>query len=136
LFRQGGYAYVYHIYGLYDCFNVVTEEEGIGSCVLVRAAKPVSGLAWMWAKRFPGLPCTSSRFPQLLSGPGRLCAGLGITKKQHNGISLLTGELTICTNPADPPPQVAASHRIGITKARERLWRFTIAGSPYLSLTP
>ncbi|MBR1672264.1 MAG: DNA-3-methyladenine glycosylase, partial [Fretibacterium sp.] len=76
-FGMGGYAYVYAIYGMYCCFNVVTNEPGKPEVVLVRALEPVEGIELMRARRRRDEPA------DLCSGPGKLCAALDISKKNY-----------------------------------------------------
>ena len=124
MFGPPGHAYVYRSYGIHWCLNLVCEEEGRASAVLVRALEPTDGLELMRARRGLGEPRL------LCSGPGRLCQALGITR-EHDGLAL------------DEPPfalkerageiEVAAAPRVGITRAVERPWRFAVPGSRYLS---
>ncbi|MFN2471522.1 MAG: DNA-3-methyladenine glycosylase [Gaiellaceae bacterium] len=124
MFGPPGHAYVYRSYGLHWCLNLVCEDEGVASAVLLRALEPIAGLDAMRARR---------RFddPRLLcSGPGRLCQALGVTR-EHDGL------------PLDGPPfelrersartDVVAGARVGITKAVERPWRYALAGSRFVS---
>ena len=111
MFGPPGRAYVYFIYGMYDCFNVVCEPEGSGAAVLVRAVHPEVGWREMWERRFAGKPMpawfagaggsapgrpapASARLPRavrnLTSGPGKLCRAMAITRGEHNG-AVLTG---------------------------------------------
>lgn len=133
MFREGGSAYVYLIYGIYECFNAVTGPEGDGEAVLVRAAEPVDGILTIWNTRFPGIPFDPVRAVRLLSGPGLLTRGLGITRARHNGISLLSGELTIRTDGPFRSFELYAGPRIGITKAVGLIRRFSISGSRAVS---
>jgi DNA-3-methyladenine glycosylase len=119
LFGPPGRAYVFLIYGMYDCFNVVTEEKGRPAAVLVRALEPLDGG-----------PLAAER----LDGPGRLCRALGITRA-HNGRSLLVGQLYVEPR-AGPAPRIAATPRIGVDYAGEwatRPWRLVDADSRHLS---
>ncbi len=128
MFGPPGHLYVYRIYGMHWCANVVVGPVGRGSAVLVRAVEPVAGTATMYRRR--GV----ERLDALGSGPGKLCQALGITG-EHNGIDLF--------DPASPvrlvaPPEPAAAPvvsgpRIGISKAVDRRWRFGLADSPHLS---
>ena len=133
LWGEPGHAYVYFIYGMHACLNVACEPPGQAGCVLVRALEPMAGLARMAALRgvAPEAP------PRLLtSGPGRLCQALAITRDRLDGADLLdpAGELLLL-RPEDSwvAGEVAATPRIGITKAAERPLRFLLAGNPCVS---
>ena len=102
MFDKGGKAYVYLIYGMYCCFNVTTGGEGVPEAVLIRAAQPVEGTSAMMELRQRKRQIKSLNERNLLSGPGRLCDGLGIGK-EDNG-KLLTGEeLFLCEGISVPP---------------------------------
>ena len=127
LFGPPGRAYVYRSYGIHACLNAVSEREGVGAAVLIRALEPISGIEPMRERR--GL----ERLESLCSGPGKLTQALGITL-DHNGSSLSKGPVLI----SEPPPSwrefsVTAGPRVGITKAAELPWRFCIAGNRFLS---
>lgn len=125
MFGPAGHAYVYRSYGLHWCLNAVCEP---GGAVLIRALRPLHGLDTMRARR--GVPEDASDPRLLCGGPGRLCQALGVT-------GALDGR------PLDEPPfrvgagtepvAVAAGRRIGITRGADTLWRFGLAGSPFLS---
>jgi DNA-3-methyladenine glycosylase len=89
-------AYVYFIYGLYHCFNVVTQEEGVPHAVLVRSLKPIENLDILSRNRFEKNYEELSRVQKknLANGPSKLSMAFNLTKKQ-NGISLLGDELYI-----------------------------------------
>jgi len=126
MFERGGLAYVYFIYGMHTCFNVTAAQEGCGEAVLVRALEPVEGLSQMRAAR-------GVEEPRLLaSGPGRLCAAMGITLAA-NGVDLLEGPLRLLIPDRPSGEVVGCSERIGISRAAERPWRFFAAGSEFLS---
>ena len=76
-FREGGYAYIYMIYGMYFCFNVTCNLEDIPDAVLVRSLEPLDGIDLMKARR------KTDRIKNLCSGPGKLCAALGINKNDY-----------------------------------------------------
>jgi DNA-3-methyladenine glycosylase len=124
MFGPPGHAYVYRSYGVHWCLNLVCEEEGIASAVLVRALEPVRGLAEMRARR-------GIEDPRLLcSGPGRLCQALAVSG-QHDGAPLDRAPFRLL--PRSDEPLVTAVPRIGITRAAERPWRYVVAGSRFLS---
>ena len=128
MFRSGGIAYVYLIYGMHCCFNVVTEPAGVGCAVLVRAIEPTEGVEAMWTRRFPQLPFSESEVHTIANGPGKLCRAMDIDRND-NGVSLGDGDIILMSS-ADPPRvEIKVSRRIGITKAQDRPWRFTEKGS-------
>ena len=124
MFGPPGYAYVYFIYGMYHCLNVVTEAEGFPAAVLIRALEPLEGLAQMRARR-------RSPDRQLTNGPGRLCQALAITRAQ-NGADLCEGEeLFIEADAPVPAAEVIATPRVGVRgdeRARTVPWRFLLRG--------
>ncbi len=131
LFGPPGFAYVYFIYGMYSCLNVSCEPDGKPGGVLFRALEPLSGLETM--TRLRGL--TAAAKPQLLtSGPGRLCQALGITRATHNGLDVTSdkSELQIRED-GFRPKSIAATPRIGVTKAADWPHRFVIEGNEFVS---
>jgi DNA-3-methyladenine glycosylase len=126
MFGPPGYAYVYRSYGIHWCVNVVCEEEGSASAVLIRALAPTQGLGAMRRRR----GVTEARL--LCSGPGRLTQALGITRA-HNALALDRPPFELRAREADVPMEIAVGTRIGITRAVELPWRFGMAGSRFLS---
>jgi DNA-3-methyladenine glycosylase len=129
LFGPPGVAYVYRSYGIHAMLNAVSEPEGIGAAVLIRALEPLTGLPEMARRRAMPL----DRLRSFCSGPGKLTQALGIWL-DLNGTSLQDGPITISGPVAgweDVP--VSVGPRIGITKAVELPWRFTVTDSRYLS---
>ena len=125
MFGRPGHAYVYRIYGAHWCVNAVTGAEGVGEAVLIRALEPLVGLEQM--RRNRGVEDDR----RLCSGPGNVCAALGITGAL-NGADLTGSPLVI--TPGNPAPfQVVETIRVGITKAADRPWRYYVADSPYIS---
>ena len=125
LFGLPGRAYVYRSYGIHALLNAVTEAEGIGAAVLIRALEPVAGLDAMRRRR--GL----ERAEDLCSGPGKLTQALGIGL-ELNDSDLATGPVRIHPRGGQAPPTVAAA-RIGITRALDLPWRYCVAGSRFVS---
>jgi DNA-3-methyladenine glycosylase len=127
LFGPPGVAYVYRSYGIHALLNAVCEPEGEGAAVLIRALEPLDGVETMRARR--GL----HRVQDLCSGPGKLTQALGITL-EHNGTDLAAGPVAI----EAPPPgwedvDPVVGRRVGITKAVELPWRFSVPGSRSVS---
>jgi len=127
LFGPPGRAYVYFIYGMHECLNVVAEREGSPGCVLIRALEPVSGLEKMFERRK-----WSGSAKGLANGPGKLTQALSITRAQY-GQRLDRGELTIRGWREKPQFAVAVTPRIGIRECADWPLRFVWAGHPCLS---
>ena len=125
-----GIAYVYRIYGAHWCFNAVTEPAGKGSAVLVRALAPLDGVALMRARR-----PAARRDTDLTSGPGKLCAALGIDGS-HDGLRLQRPPLVIRAGMPLPDEAVEVTPRIGITRAADWPLRFLVRDDPHVSRTP
>ncbi len=124
MFGPPGMAYVYRSYGIHWCLNVVCEAEGSASAVLIRALEPVEGLAAMRRRR--GLDDVRA----LCSGPGKLCAALGVTIR-HNGLPLDRAPFELRARTAEP--DIVVGPRIGISKAVDEPWRYGLKGSRFLS---
>ncbi len=128
LFGPPGRAYVYRSYGIHALLNAVCEREGVGAAVLIRALQPSEGLELMRSRRGARM----SDY-ELCSGPGKLTQALGITLVD-NDTSLLRGSVRIGPRSGDwREPAVVSGMRVGITKAVELPWRFSVAGSRYVS---
>ena len=124
MFGPPGHAYVYRSYGIHWCVNLVCEDEGVASAVLLRALKPTQGLDVMRERR----RVHDARL--LCSGPGRLCQALAITR-EHDGLPL--DEPPFELRDRESVPAVVAGARIGITRAADRPWRYGLAGSRFVS---
>ena len=139
LYAAPGTTYVYFIYGMHHCLNLVTEPEGVASAVLIRGAVPVEGLDEIARRRFGTdyAALTPARRRALLNGPGKLCQGLGITRAD-NGLLVDNPALYLCDAlPGHPDIRsglsISAGPRIGIDYAQEAAdfpWRFYVADSP------
>ena len=128
LFAAPGTAYVYRIYHTNWLLNVVTEPEGIAGAVLIRGIEPLEGIEMMQANR----PPTLRRARDLTNGPGKLTQALGIADGAFHGTDLTTPPLYFADDGAPPPP-VATSSRIGISRGIERLYRFYVPRHPFVS---
>ena len=126
MFLERGHAYVYRIYGTSWCLNISSEEFEVGEAILIRALEPCGGIALMRERR-PGIADRD-----LLRGPGRLCAALGIDKSV-DGIDLCARGSPLRLFDDGERPAVGVSTRIGVTKASERELRFYARGSSWLS---
>jgi DNA-3-methyladenine glycosylase len=132
LYRPGGHAYVYFIYGMHHCLNAVTGEADLGSAVLIRAGEPVAGEEAMAVRR--GL-LRPPRPGDLAGGPGRLCHALAIDRAL-DGAPLWRGELAITEGEPAAPDEIAAGPRIGVAYAgAAAAWplRFALRGNPHVS---
>jgi DNA-3-methyladenine glycosylase len=126
-YGEGGRAYVFRIYGLHFCLNVITRPAGQPGCVLIRALEPIAGIRAMARRR--GLTADTVH---LANGPGKLCEALAITSR-HNGVDVTRGALVILSAAESRDFQIALGPRIGITRATGLPLRFWIRGNRYVS---
>jgi DNA-3-methyladenine glycosylase len=117
IFGPPGRAYIYLIYGMHYCLNVVAERDGVAGCVLIRAVEPLAGMR------------------HLSNGPGKLTRALGITL-EHYGVDLTRGPLTIHAPQKEEKIDIVTSPRIGINKAADLPLRFFIRGNSFVSRGP
>jgi len=127
IYGPPGHAYVYFIYGMYYCLNVVAEPQGKPGAVLVRALEPVAGIEAMRERR-----PRAKRLRDLASGPGKLTRALGVTLADY-GADLTRGDLTVRDAPAVAPADIVVSPRIGITKSADLPLRFHIRDNEHVS---
>ena len=120
IFGPPGRAYVYLVYGMHYCLNIVAEPEGVAGCVLIRAVEPISTM--------PGIAPPSN-------GPGKLTRALGITL-DHYGADLTRGPITLHQPNDQEPFEMGISPRIGISQAAELPLRFFIRGNRFVSREP
>lgn len=117
MFGPPGHAYVYLIYGMYCCVNVVTEREGHASAVLLRAVEPMKNVEGR------------------TQGPGLLCKAMDIDIRL-NGHDLVSDDFYIAAAPKAEPLEIAKRPRVGVAYAghwARRLLRFYIRGNPFVS---
>ena len=127
MFGPPGIAYVYFTYGMHHCMNAVTDREGQGSAVLIRALEP------LWNVRAMRLGSPTNLADHLVaSGPGRLCRALRIDKRL-NGSDLVTGPVRILAG--ERSDEINEGVRVGLTVDDERRWRYWIDG-PSVSRNP
>jgi DNA-3-methyladenine glycosylase len=128
MFREGGHLYVYFTYGMHFCANVVTEEEGVGHAVLLRAVEPVEGVNVMLRMRGRNI----GDLKNLTNGPAKLCQAFGMAR-EANGTDLLGNNIYLTEGESIQKTRITISRRIGIRNAMEKKWRFYIQGNDYVS---
>jgi DNA-3-methyladenine glycosylase len=129
MFGPAGFAYVYLIYGMHHCLNVVTEQEGYPAAVLIRAVEPSEGMALMQKER----PVPDVR--RLTNGPGKLCQAFGIDRRL-NGLDMC-GEALFVEDRDTRLVDIVVTTRVGVDYAgpwKDKPWRFYIAGHPGVSI--
>jgi len=124
MFEEAGRAYVYLIYGMYHCLNIVSGKKGEGEAVLIRAVEPVEGIEIMQRRR------KTKKLENLCNGPGKLTQAFGITRKQNN-VSLLTGDFRIYDSKIKP--KITTTTRIGLSAGKELPLRFYITDNIFVS---
>ena len=130
MFGPPGRAYVYCIYGVHECLNVVADRDGVPGCVLIRAVEPLAGIATMRERRMWSGPEV-----KLTNGPGKLTEALAINRS-HYGALLTEGELVIRRWKEHPQFAIDTGPRIGIRECADWPLRFTWSGHPCLSKAP
>jgi DNA-3-methyladenine glycosylase len=120
MFGPPGRSYVYFVYGMYHCVNVVTESEGIAGAVLLRGAEPLAGF--------------DDAGPRALAGPGKLARAFGLTTK-HTNLDLVRSPLTVRDAPGVPQSRVVRSVRVGLNEhaTTDKPWRLYVRGSSGVS---
>ncbi|MFX0548769.1 DNA-3-methyladenine glycosylase [Hathewaya histolytica] len=136
MFEAGGISYVYLIYGMYNCLNVVASTKGIPEAVLIRSVEPIENIELMCRNRYNKSlkECKRREVINLTSGPGKLCKALGIDRS-HNGLDLTSNKLYILEGKQEDF-EIIETTRIGIDYAEEAKdfpWRFYIKDNPYIS---
>jgi DNA-3-methyladenine glycosylase len=158
-YGDGGHTYVFRIYGLHFCLNVITGRAGSPGCVLIRALEPLAGVRTMARRRGltsgaihgrggPPAAAAAQRRERsvglihvraltiapvhLANGPGKLCEALAISSR-HNGVDVTRGPLVIVPRPGVRTFQIALGPRVGITRATALPLRFWIHGNRYVS---
>ena len=124
MFGAAGHLYVYFTYGMHYCCNVVIGEEGYGAAVLIRAVEPLEGIETMQKLR-------STSGVNVSNGPAKLCQALSINMTM-NGHNLKHSPLQLILKPQLHEESIASSPRIGISKAKDTMWRFYIHSNVYV----
>ncbi len=131
MFMEGGHLYVYFTYGMHFCCNVVTEEEGKGRAVLLRAVEPLEGIEVMRKNR--SFDADRKDHWNLTNGPAKLCEAFGI-RREENGADLTKIELFLTEGNPVPRTVVGSSERMGIKNGKDKKWRFYVKGNLFVSV--
>ncbi|MBW4828166.1 MAG: DNA-3-methyladenine glycosylase [Clostridiaceae bacterium] len=136
MYGPPGRAYVYIIYGMYNCLNTITREEGVPQGVLIRGIEPIEGLEYMALNRFNKQleELTKNQMKNLTNGPGKLCQAMMINRSLDK--EDLCGEKLYIEKGIDKNFNIVEAKRIGIDyaeEARDFLYRFYVEGNPNVS---
>jgi len=126
MFGPAGHAYVYFSYGVHYCLNVTADAPGVAGAVLLRALEPLAGVEIMRRHGDDGPEV------RLLSGPGKIGRGFGLDLKD-NGRDFTRGPLGLSAGAPVSDHEVAVSRRIGISRAADLPYRFSVIGSRSVS---
>ena len=132
MFEEGGFLYVYFIYGVHFCANIVTGKKDEGNAVLLRAMEPVEGIDVFANSRFGNAKINDKQKINLLNGPAKICQAFAINRA-NNGTNLLRDEIYLLDAPRLKNKEIVQTTRIGIKKSAELPWRFYIKDNPYIS---
>jgi DNA-3-methyladenine glycosylase len=127
-YRRGGYLYIYLIYGMYYCCNIITNTEAHPEAVLLRAVEPLAGIEIIRKRR------ATRKLKDLTNGPGKLCQALEIDDRLY-GYDITKGQ-DIWLEDTDEQFPISTSPRINIDYAeeyRDMPWRFYVAGNRFVS---
>lgn len=137
MYGPPGYAYVFSIYGMYNCMNIVVAEVGVPNAILIRALEPLGDLNLLSINRYQKnyKELTKRELINMTNGPGKLCKALKIDKSNY-GDDLCGGRVYLLEDTSLPPFEIASSPRINIDYAEEAIhypWRFYIKNNPFVS---
>lgn len=131
MFLEGGHAYVYMIYGMYNCLNIVATEKDKPEAVLIRAVQPLNGVDII--KKYRDIK--SKKIKDLTNGPGKLCKALNITR-ELDGYDMINADELYVIDDDNKKYEIVKSKRINIDYAEEyvhKLWRFYIKDNEFVS---
>lgn len=126
MFGPPGFSYVYFTYGNHHCLNVVTEKETVAGAVLIRALEPLSEIEAMKQRR-----CVTE-IKNLTNGPGKLTQAFGITR-DDSGKDLTLDSFCVVKDEEEKPLAIQVTTRIGISRAKQKPYRFYLKTSPFVS---
>ena len=130
MFEAGGHAYIYLIYGMYNCFNITTGASGYPAAVLIRAIEPLEGIEFMKKLRH------TNNLKNLCSGPGKLCQALGIDRQLNREDLSQSNKIWLEKPTQTTKFKIKKAPRVGVDYAgpyRDKLWRFYIDGNDFVS---
>lgn len=137
--KIGGHLYIYTIYGMYECLNIVGEKEGVHGGTLIRALEPLEGIEEMYKNRYkkPYDDPKRGEIINLTNGPAKLVMSYGITKEEFYGVDLVTDDrIWLEDMPVLSDDEIVKTPRINIDyaeKAKDYLLRFYIKDNPFVS---
>lgn len=134
MFNGTGLLYVYFIYGMHYCANVVTGSSDQGQAVLIRGIEPIDGIENLSDNRFGTLQPNNHQLMNLTNGPAKICQAFGINRDE-NGIDLTGDSIYILDDKLPSNSEIAKTTRIGIKKSVDLPWRFYIKGNHFVSKT-
>jgi len=134
----GGHIYIYNIYGMYQCFNIVAEKEGVHGGNLIRAIEPVEGIEYMYENRYKRSfeNPKAQEIINLTNGPAKFVMAYGITLDEFYGMDLVNDpRIWLEDRPILPEEEIVKTPRINIdyAESRDDLLRFYIKDNPYVS---
>ncbi|GAA4432308.1 DNA-3-methyladenine glycosylase [Actinokineospora soli] len=127
MFGPAGHLYVYFVYGMHYCANVVSLTDGVPGAVLLRAGEVVEGEDIARSRR-PSARSTAD----LARGPAKLCTVLGLDRA-HNGVDLTSATSPVRLHRGKPVDAVSVGPRVGVAVAVDVPWRFWVTGSSAVS---
>ncbi len=127
MFQEPGHIYVYMIYGLHYCVNIVTELPDFGAAVLIRAIRPTLGINLMARRR------KTKNLKLLCNGPARLCQAMGIDQRLNGTYLHNSDKIWLSPGKLYKPADIATGARIGISKGLDLPWRFYLKDNPWVS---
>ncbi|MFA6456040.1 MAG: DNA-3-methyladenine glycosylase [Bacteroidota bacterium] len=139
MFGEGGHLYVYFTYGMHHCANVVTQNEGRGEAVLLRAVEPIDGIDVMMKNRNVRNENKDDRhlvdaghLKNLTNGPAKLAQAFGLTRVE-SGTDLLSNAIYFTQGLSVPKSKIISATRIGISVATGKKWRFYLKDNTWIS---
>jgi DNA-3-methyladenine glycosylase len=128
MFGPPGHLYVYFVYGMHYCANIVCSTDGVAGAVLLRAGEVVAGADLARSRRRAARSDT-----ELAKGPARLTSALAVTRETHNGVTLTSERSELRLRAREEVPEVTSGPRVGVAAAEDKPWRYWVAGATTVS---